>query len=127
MSRRSTTRRRMMKTTNMVAWGGWVGLAACVSGGDASPPGGGVADVAMMMDMAMTPPDLVAGADIAKGPDLSITQPVTIQILDISDWHGKLDPLAVNGQTAGGAAILSGYFKRDRMANPNTLTLTAGD
>jgi 5'-nucleotidase len=46
-----------------------------------------------------------------------------IQILNVSDWHAQLDPL--NG--VGGAAALSTYWKSDRAANPNTLTLTAGD
>lgn len=52
----------------------------------------------------------------------------TIQILDISDWHGQIDPINVAGVgNVGGAAVLSSYFKADRLANPNTLTLTAGD
>ena len=53
---------------------------------------------------------------------------VEIQILNISDWHAQLDPLFVFGQgTFGGAAVLSTYWQMDRMANPNTLILTAGD
>jgi len=48
---------------------------------------------------------------------------VDIQIINVSDWHGQLDP--ING--VGGAAVLSAYFQADRAANPNTLTLTAGD
>ncbi len=48
---------------------------------------------------------------------------VTLQILNVSDWHGALDP--VNG--VGGAAVLSAYFQMERAANPNSLTLTAGD
>jgi 5'-nucleotidase len=53
---------------------------------------------------------------------------VDIQILDVSDWHGQLDPISVTGVgNVGGAAVLSTYFKADRLANPNTLTLTAGD
>src|SRR5206468_10110725 len=51
-----------------------------------------------------------------------------IQILDISDWHGQLDPQNITGVgNVGGAAVLSAYFQADRAANPNTLTLTAGD
>src|SRR5512133_963487 len=53
---------------------------------------------------------------------------INIQILDISDWHGQLDPQSITGVgNVGGAAVLSTYFKADRAANPNTLTLTAGD
>lgn len=58
------------------------------------------------------------GANAARGGATT-----TIQILDISDWHAQLDP---NG-AIGGAAALSTYFKADRAANPNTITLTAGD
>lgn len=53
---------------------------------------------------------------------------VEIQILNISDWHAQLDPLSVFGVgDFGGAAALSTYWQMDRMANPNTLILTAGD
>ncbi|HEX9680148.1 MAG TPA: 5'-nucleotidase C-terminal domain-containing protein [Anaerolineales bacterium] len=53
---------------------------------------------------------------------------VDLQILDVSDWHAQLDPLSVSGVgLVGGAAVLSAYFQADRAANPNTLTLTAGD
>jgi 5'-nucleotidase len=55
-------------------------------------------------------------------------QAVTLQLLTVSDWHGQLDPLSVsNLGNVGGASALSSYFKADRAANPNTLTLTAGD
>ena len=50
-----------------------------------------------------------------------------VQILNVSDWHAQLDPIAVNNIPVGGAAALSTYWKADRAANPNTLTLTAGD
>jgi 5'-nucleotidase len=53
---------------------------------------------------------------------------IDIQILDISDWHGQLDPQSITGVgNVGGAAVLSAYFQAERAANPNTLTLTAGD
>jgi len=52
---------------------------------------------------------------------------VNIQILNVSDWHGQLDPLVVGTSQVGGAAVLSAYFHSERAANPNTLTLTAGD
>jgi len=51
-----------------------------------------------------------------------------IQILNVSDWHGQLDPISVaNVGNVGGAAVISAYWQADRAANPNTLTLTAGD
>jgi 5'-nucleotidase len=53
---------------------------------------------------------------------------IDLQFLDVSDWHAQLDPLSVTGVgNVGGAAQLSTYFQADRQANPNTLTLTAGD
>jgi 5'-nucleotidase len=53
---------------------------------------------------------------------------VDLQFLTISDWHAQLDPLFVFGEgTFGGAAELSAYWDADRAANPNTVTLTAGD
>lgn len=53
---------------------------------------------------------------------------VDLQLLSVSDWHAQLDPQSVTGVgNVGGAATLSSYFRADRAANPNTLTLTAGD
>ena len=49
--------------------------------------------------------------------------PVTIQFLNVSDWHAALDP---NIAGIGSAAAISTYWKTDRLAHP-TLTLTAGD
>src|ERR687895_2983103 len=48
--------------------------------------------------------------------------PVTIQILNVSDWHGNVDPVS----NTGGAWNISARWKEDRLAHP-TLTLTAGD
>ncbi|MFL6352757.1 MAG: bifunctional metallophosphatase/5'-nucleotidase [Bryobacteraceae bacterium] len=52
--------------------------------------------------------------------------PVTVQILSISDWRGQVDPLVTDGTQVGGAAVLSAYFRQERAANPNTLTLSSG-
>jgi 5'-nucleotidase len=53
---------------------------------------------------------------------------IPVQFLNVSDWHAQLDPLNVVGVgDVGGAAQLSTYWKADRAAEPNTLTLTAGD
>lgn len=65
---------------------------------------------------------VVAPAASAK-PDGAPKAPVQLQLLSISDWHAQLEPVA----GVGGAAALSAYFDADRAANPNTLTLTAGD
>lgn len=54
--------------------------------------------------------------------------PVEIQLLNVSDWHAQLDPITVVGQgEIGGAPALAAYWQAERAANPNTLTLTAGD
>ena len=69
-----------------------------------------------------------AGAGAAVRPTSKLSrEPVTLQFLNVSDWHGQLDPNVVNNVNIGGAAAISTYWKQDRLANPNTLTLTAGD
>lgn len=83
---------------------------------------------------------LDARADAAPegGMDAAVDAgpPVQLQLLHFSDWHGQIEPLSAPRATAdggtanapiGGAAALSAYFRRDRMMNPNTLTVTAGD
>ncbi len=52
---------------------------------------------------------------------------VTIQFLNVSDWHAQIDPLSVNNVAIGGASTLSTYWKQDRAQYPNTLIFTAGD
>src|SRR3990170_1997541 len=52
---------------------------------------------------------------------------VDIQVLNVSDFHGQLDPLSINNVNVGGAAALSTYWQHDRAENPNTLLLTGGD
>lgn len=67
-----------------------------------------------------------AGAKIDKGKPPAA--PVSVQLLSFSDWHAQLDAVTPSGGVAtGGAAALASYFAADRAANPNTLTLTAGD
>src|SRR5215208_2603543 len=66
---------------------------------------------------------LLVAAPVASARSDAGRTPVTIQLVNVSDWHAQLDPL--NG--VGGAAALSTYFKQERAANPNTLVLTAGD
>lgn len=66
---------------------------------------------------------IVMAPTASGAPDVNPAEAVSLQILSVSDWHGQLDP--VNG--VGGASAISSYWKADRIANPNTLTLTAGD
>lgn len=63
---------------------------------------------------------MVAGGAVAVKP--GPPPPVTIQILNVSDWHGNVDPVA----NAGGAWNISARWQQDRQSHP-TLTLTAGD
>lgn len=62
------------------------------------------------------------GKTDAGGPN--VPPPVTIQILNVSDWHGNLDPFGT--PSLGGAWNISARWKEDRASRP-TLTLTAGD
>ena len=62
------------------------------------------------------------GKPDAGGP--KVPPPVTIQILNVSDWHGNLDPFGT--PALGGAWNISARWKQDRASRP-TLTLTAGD
>jgi 5'-nucleotidase len=62
----------------------------------------------------------VVGVAVAQKP--AAPPPVTIQILNVSDWHGNVDPVS----NVGGAWNISARWKADRQAYP-TLSLTAGD
>lgn len=74
----------------------------------------------IVMIILVTSTSMVAAAPLT-------TTTMDIQILNVSDWHGQLDPLSVGTSQVGGAAALSAYFQAERAANPNTLILTAGD
>ena len=73
---------------------------------------------------------LVAGFGLADDDDDDDggEELVEIRFISVSDWHARLDPLFVFGQgTFGGAAELSTYFQMERLDNPNTVVVTAGD
>ena len=75
---------------------------------------------------------LMAGFVLAGGKPDNPAGPgpkmVEIRFISVSDWHAQLDPLSIfRVGTFGGAAELSTYFQMERLDNPNTLTLTAGD
>ena len=73
--------------------------------------------LAVLAIAALLVPAGVLAARAIPGPT------VDLQILDVSDWHGQVDP--VNG--VGGAAVLKAYFDAERATSPNNLTITAGD
>jgi 2',3'-cyclic-nucleotide 2'-phosphodiesterase (5'-nucleotidase family) len=58
----------------------------------------------------------------ATGAKSSPKATVAIQILNVSDWHGNVDPVA----NIGGAWNISARWQQERAAGP-TLTLTGGD
>lgn len=67
---------------------------------------------------------LASTSSAAAAPPVSPgSTTVDLQILNVSDFHGQLDPLS----GVGGAAALSAYWAQDRAENPNTLLMTAGD
>ncbi len=53
----------------------------------------------------------------------SAAVPVTIDLVSINDFHGRIEAIA----PSGGAAVLSGVVKQYEAANPNTSFVAAGD
>ena len=72
----------------------------------------------LLVLLALVAVAIPAGVLAAK----PVAQPTTIQLLNVSDWHGNLDPAG----TAGGAWNISARWKLDRLAYPS-ISLTAGD
>jgi 5'-nucleotidase len=74
------------------------------------------------------PAGAVRGQLWVPGQARHVQDAIPVQFLNVSDWHAQLDPLDIFGVgLVGGAAQISSYWKADRAAEPNTLTLTAGD
>jgi 5'-nucleotidase len=74
------------------------------------------------------PDGAVRGQLWVPGQARHVQDAIPVQFLNVSDWHAQLDPLDIFGVgLVGGAAQISSYWKADRAAEPNTLTLTAGD
>jgi len=66
-------------------------------------------------------------AAYAKAQSRNCSQ-IDLNFLSISDLHGQLDPMNVaNVGNVGGAAALSSYFTAERIANPRSMLLAAGD
>ena len=86
------------------------------------------ATAALVVPTALLLPGLAAGAAPGgtPGPAKKPGQ-VTLQFLNVSDFHGQLDPLSINNVAVGGAPALAGYFAEERAKNPNTVLLTSGD
>jgi 2',3'-cyclic-nucleotide 2'-phosphodiesterase (5'-nucleotidase family) len=69
---------------------------------------------------------IVPGVMLARKP---AAPPVTVQFLNVSDWHGQIDPLDIFGVgLRGGASVISSYWQRDRANHDGpTVAVTAGD
>ena len=63
---------------------------------------------------------MLVGIDV---PDGDPTGPVTIDLLSINDFHGRIE---AGGESAG-AAVLACTVDSYRQENPNTLFVSAGD
>jgi 5'-nucleotidase len=65
---------------------------------------------------------------VVVGLETGLTGPVNLQLLNINDFHGRLEsPSTAGGQPVGGAAQLAGLVDQLRAANPNTAWISAGD
>ena len=71
----------------------------------------------------LTAAGALAGTLIAAPPAVADNHTVTIDILGINDFHGRVE---ANGVVAG-AAVLAGAVSQFEAANPNTLFVSAGD
>lgn len=83
---------------------------------------------ALVLPTAVALPALSAGAAQGTvGNGRTAPGTVELQLLNISDFHGNLEPLRVGGAAVGGAAALAGYFEQERERNPHTILFTSGD
>jgi 5'-nucleotidase len=83
---------------------------------------------ALVVPTALVLPALSAGAAQGSvGQSRPAPGTVELQLLNVSDFHGNLEPVSVNNVPVGGAAALSAYFAQDRARNPNTILFTSGD
>lgn len=73
--------------------------------------------------VAMTTMAAMAGIGLIGAPAALADDTVTIDILGINDFHGRL---TANGQEAGAAALATAV-KEMRAENPNTIFAAAGD
>ena len=62
------------------------------------------------------------GASLST-PAIAAEDPVTIDLLSVNDFHGRLEA----AQPIAGAAVLAGMVNAYRAANPNTVFVGAGD
>ncbi|GIE78973.1 multifunctional nuclease/2',3'-cyclic-nucleotide 2'-phosphodiesterase/5'-nucleotidase/3'-nucleotidase [Actinoplanes philippinensis] len=64
---------------------------------------------------------------VVVGLETGLTAPVNLQLLNINDFHGRLEPPNSNAPLVGGAAQLVGLVDQLRAENPNTAWISAGD
>jgi 2',3'-cyclic-nucleotide 2'-phosphodiesterase (5'-nucleotidase family) len=87
----------------------------------------GLGLIALLASLSLLiPVSALAGHKASHNPGPAV--PVELQFLNVSDWHGQIDPLDIFGVgLRGGASVISTYWQADRAANPNSLSLTGGD
>jgi 5'-nucleotidase len=73
--------------------------------------------------LALTTISALALSALAASPAAAVDPPVTIDLVSINDFHGRIEAIP----PAGGAAVLSGVVNNYRAANPNTAFVAAGD
>lgn len=73
--------------------------------------------------LALAATALVASPAAADDPPADPSNPVTIDLVSVNDFHGRLEAIA----PSGGAAVLAGVVKKYEAANPNTAFVAAGD
>jgi 5'-nucleotidase len=78
--------------------------------------------VAALGSPAVAAADVNATADVSASADLT-----SIDIVDVNDFHGRIESEGTTPTSAAGAALLAGVVDRYRAANPNTLFVSAGD
>lgn len=113
-----------VRTIGLVGLGALVALVVAGGCGDEDAPVP-AATVDGGADVGPPPPD----PPVDSGPGKPTAD---LQILQISDWRGQLDPISEddsvgNPQIYGGLSALAAYFAEDKKKNPNTIVVTGGD
>ena len=76
-----------------------------------------------LSSLAVTAASVLALSALVATPAAAVEPPVTIDLVSINDFHGRIEAIP----PAGGAAVLSGVVKQYKTANPNTAFVAAGD
>jgi 5'-nucleotidase len=94
-------------------------VAGCVPLTATPPPAPEAAAVQPAAVQSAAPTTLVPSTPAPAAP----SQPVSVKILAVNDFHGALDP----SKGIGGAEYLATYLKNEAAQNPNTVKVSDGD